>query len=188
MKIITRDTAKNRKLKRYFTGKPCKYGHIAERAVCNFNCIACEELKYPAKAQKSKEWRLNNPEKSKEGKKAYYQNNRTEILAKAEANYDPIKKREYQKKYYKKNKSRFIAYAATRSASKLKATPSWANLKAIREIYEKCPNGMEVDHIIPIKGKLVCGLHTENNLQYLSKEENSKKRNKFIPFSTLSKI
>lgn len=58
-------------------------------------------------------------------------------------------------------------------------TPSWANLDKIRSIYENCPEGMHVDHIIPLRGKLVSGLHVENNLQYLFEEDNLKKNNSF---------
>lgn len=59
------------------------------------------------------------------------------------------------------------------------AFPLWANSQKIREIYKNCPQGMQVDHIIPLNGALVSGLHVENNLQYLSKEDNLKKGNKY---------
>jgi len=58
-------------------------------------------------------------------------------------------------------------------------TPSWINKKELLAIYANCPKGMEVDHIIPIKGLIdgrpVSGLHVPLNLQYLSKEMNRKK-------------
>ena len=66
-----------------------------------------------------------------------------------------------------------------------KATPKWASKKYIRLFNklakESSKNGIkyEVDHIIPITHKKVCGLHCEFNLQIISKEENSKKRNSF---------
>lgn len=72
-------------------------------------------------------------------------------------------------------------YTAYRKALKIKAIPNWANIEIINEIYKKCPEGCHVDHIIPLVGKLVCGLHVENNLQYLTASENIQKSNKFIP-------
>lgn len=54
-------------------------------------------------------------------------------------------------------------------------TPSWADLDAIKRTYAECPKGMTVDHIVPLAGKYVCGLHVEYNLQYLTRLENSKK-------------
>ncbi len=60
-----------------------------------------------------------------------------------------------------------------------KATPKWANLDKIKEIYINCPNGYEVDHVIPLNGSVVSGLHIENNLQYLSVKDNRMKSNSF---------
>lgn len=71
---------------------------------------------------------------------------------------------------------------ANRRARKRKATPSWANLEKIKEFYLNCPKGYAVDHIIPFYNELVCGLHVENNLQYLTKSENSSKGTKFTPY------
>lgn len=68
-----------------------------------------------------------------------------------------------------------------RSAAKLNRTPVWANLDTIREFYMCCPDGYQVDHVIPLQGKLVSGLHVPENLQYLTKSENCKKNNKFTP-------
>lgn len=60
-------------------------------------------------------------------------------------------------------------------------TPSWANIEKIEEIYRNRPIGYHVDHIIPLNGDKVCGLHVENNLQYLISGDNLSKSNKFIP-------
>lgn len=58
-------------------------------------------------------------------------------------------------------------------------TPPWADLLKIKEVYSNCPIGMEVDHIVPLNGKNVSGLHVEYNLQYLSPYDNHAKNNKF---------
>lgn len=63
--------------------------------------------------------------------------------------------------------------------STLDRTPPWADLLKIKRIYAECPKGYHVDHIIPLNGELVSGLHVENNLQYLSAKENIAKGNRF---------
>ena len=69
--------------------------------------------------------------------------------------------------------------SANSRASVRNQTPPDADRKAIREFYDRCPDGHEVDHIIPIsKG----GLHTLSNLQYLTIQENRRKSNKIIAY------
>lgn len=79
-----------------------------------------------------------------------------------------------------KEKPFSVAKTAKYSADKSSRTPSWADMPSINEFYKNCPKGYEVDHIIPLRGRLVSGLHVLSNLQYLTKEENSTKSNKFI--------
>lgn len=78
----------------------------------------------------------------------------------------------------KDNKKTYNAYLNTRKKRVKQATPSWADLDAIREFYFNCPEGYHVDHIIPLNGKNVSGLHTMENLQYLPALDNLKKSNK----------
>lgn len=85
---------------------------------------------------------------------------------------------EYAKQDYINNKSSYIARAIKYKTRRDLATPKWANLEIISRIYA-CAEDYHVDHIIPLQGKHVCGLHVENNLQYLSVEENLRKSNKF---------
>jgi hypothetical protein len=59
-------------------------------------------------------------------------------------------------------------------------TPSWADAKAVRRFYNDCPDGMHVDHIIPLRGAIVSGLHVLENLQYLFAADNLKKNNTYI--------
>ena len=82
-----------------------------------------------------------------------------------------------------KGRLRGRAYKAARRAAKLQQTPPWlteAQKKEIRDIYKNCPEGYHVDHIIPLKGKEVRGLHVPWNLQYLPAAENLKKGNRVI--------
>lgn len=72
------------------------------------------------------------------------------------------------------------ARAAKRRSAQLQATPPWADLEAIKNFFINRPEGMEVDHIIPLQGKTVCGLHVLHNLQYLSQSENCRKSNKLF--------
>jgi hypothetical protein len=58
-----------------------------------------------------------------------------------------------------------------------KATPKWTDKTEIRAFYESKPEGYEVDHVVPIRGKNVCGLHVPDNLQYLTAEANRTKSN-----------
>jgi len=80
---------------------------------------------------------------------------------------------------YYLNKYSYFARNAKYRASKLNATPNWANLIAIKEIYRTCHEGYHVDHIVPLQNDLVCGLHCEFNLQHLPARENLSKGNKF---------
>lgn len=77
-------------------------------------------------------------------------------------------------------------HVAKRRAARLRRTPSWADMDAIRSFYDEArrltiETGVEhhVDHDIPLQGKLVSGLHVHNNLQILTGSENSRKKNRF---------
>lgn len=72
---------------------------------------------------------------------------------------------------------------ASKRADKKACTPSWANLAKIKHIYANCKTGNHIDHIIPLRGDLVCGLHVENNLQEISATDNILKSNKFDPMT-----
>ena len=91
------------------------------------------------------------------------------------------KKAEWGRKYRKDNAAKYAASTAKRRAAKLQRTPSWSDELVITMIYEDCPDGYQVDHIIPLQGEHVSGLHVAWNLQYLTPEENLSKGNKFQP-------
>lgn len=53
--------------------------------------------------------------------------------------------------------------------------------EAVAEFYGSCPEGMTVDHMVPLNNPIVCGLHVPWNFQYMSFPDNSSKGNKFDP-------
>lgn len=71
--------------------------------------------------------------------------------------------------------------AMLRRAGLAKRIPSWANKDEIAKVYAARPEGHHVDHVIPLFGKKVSGLHVEANLQYLPAAENLKKNRKYDP-------
>ena len=90
--------------------------------------------------------------------------------------------------HYKRcNKDKVNSNVANRYANKLKATPKWSNNKYIKLWYKlaqieekRTGRKVHVDHIVPLKGKDVCGLHCEDNMQLLFAEDNIRKNNSFV--------
>ena len=87
-------------------------------------------------------------------------------------------------KYYYRNKDKWSTAKARRRAAKLNADVPWADTQAIdfvyycRDVVNAVYGGdCEVDHIYPLQGKTVCGLHVHNNLQLLSAKANRSKGN-----------
>lgn len=88
-----------------------------------------------------------------------------------------------RKKFYEANRGRLMAGNRRREKIKsLASKSSPGHLLEIEGFYLFCRmfNGFQVDHIIPLKGKQVSGLHVPSNLQILSKRDNVKKGNKFL--------
>ena len=86
---------------------------------------------------------------------------------------------EWRDEWQRQNPDKMRAQNAKYRAAKLQRTPTWANQEKIQEMYTNCPEGYHVDHILPLQGELVSGLHVENNLQYLPASKNISKGNKF---------
>ena len=93
---------------------------------------------------------------------------------------NPEKSKEQSLANYYSHKEDYLARNVLRKAHIKLATPIWADIGAIKEFYRNRPENCHVDHIIPLRGADVCGLHIVSNLQYLPAKENIRKSNKFI--------
>ena len=96
------------------------------------------------------------------------------------------KAREQYRKHYERNTLKYIVKGGERRATRVKATPAWykrgdaAPFYALaRELTEKTGIQHVVDHIIPLRGKNVCGLHVKENLQVIPAKENLRKHNHY---------
>lgn len=144
----------------------------------------------------SRKWAEKNRDKMRTAGRAYDLRNREARkqakLAHRHANIEERRKadrawhaahpdvaRRSNKKWRASHIKERTAASARRYASKRCRTPRWANLNDIRDFYRNCPPGFHVDHIVPLHGDGVCGLHVLNNLQYLPALENLKKGNRF---------
>lgn len=137
-----------------------------------------------------KEWNEKNPGKAAQYAAAWRERNADRVLTDAEkyrkANAEKV--RQAALRWQRENRARVIAYNAARYAAKLKATPKWANLEEIAKFYEEAErlaklNGesYDVDHVVPLRSKIVCGLHCEANLRVIKSEENRSKGNRHWP-------
>jgi len=172
MDVINMTTAKKQGLKRYFTGNPCVHGHVVERLVSNSDCVECNRTKV-------KVWQKNNP-----------QRNVAKSLKSRNKNQISIAQHKATNSVWKlSNKSKVNAATRKRQAAQLQRTPSWLNEShhlAIVEIYQESIDlaqllgeWYEVDHIVPLQGKTVSGLHVPWNLQVITARENRIKNNRW---------
>lgn len=155
------------------------------------HCSGCKKLKpftdfYPkgksyhcyckvCSKQKNKEWKLNNKAKTAAYDKEWQQSNKD-------------KKSKNYKNWQINNRHKVNSYNSKRRALEVSATPKWLTkeqhiqidafywlAKLQNELTDQC---YHVDHIVPLKGKTVCGLHVPWNLQVLAAKDNLSKSNK----------
>jgi hypothetical protein len=168
MNIITRQEAKAQELTRYFTGKSCVHGHVAERLTVNKTCITCAAIS-SAKAK------AKNPQKYYAHAKAWGNRNLDKVMAS-------------QNRRNRENPARRNLWTSNYRQAKDDRMPAWLNSGQLAEmegVYTYCSvlrnAGLDyhVDHVVPLRGKIVSGLHVPWNLQVISGADNVRKGNRF---------
>ena len=186
VELVSYKEAIKQGLLNYFTGKPCKHGHIAERRVSGRCCTICASKIAIA-------WAKANPKRSKEIIDNWNENNKEREAARAKVwrKNNPDTYKRMVKEWRENNAVTYKAYmnlqAIKRHTAKLNRTPPWLNdgqLLEIESIYIYCSalrrTGLNyhVDHIVPLQGKTVSGLHVPWNLQVLPAKMNMQKGNR----------
>ena len=143
----------------YFTGKPCKYGHIAPRLKKNRTCKECL-------------YKMRADYETSDNYTKWKQENKKKVAS----------------AWQKRNKAYVNSITRKRQAAQLKRTPSWLterDLKIIESKYaiaawlsDVVGRDYHVDHIIPLQGKKVSGLHVPNNLSVIPAQDNMRKGNR----------
>jgi len=181
---LTRKAALNIGETQYFTGKPCVKNHIANRRAKTGECMEC-------RAKFLVDWRAKNPKKVKQHNDTQYANHAKKLSARSRNHYAKnaeelrLKKQEYQRN----NLHIYAKNGAKRKAAKIQRTPSWLteiDFERIGNEYKLAAlltkvtgSSWHVDHIVPLQGKIVSGLHVPSNLRVLPAKENISKSNSF---------
>lgn len=190
----TRAEAKATGAKYYFTGEPCKHGHIAPRKTKGA-CVECLKNEW-AQALETRAEYFKEYNKSGAGQKAkreYYARNKDTVIAAAQARPDDAKN-QYKKRHKESNPDYYRALVSFRRRRFRDATPKWLSADQKMEIKLKYRLAIElsratgvrhaVDHEVPLQGEDVCGLHVPWNLRVITQDENLKKSNKLVDPST----
>jgi hypothetical protein len=195
MKLLAFSVARAEGKTRYFTGDACPRGHIAERIVSTRACVACA-------AEKKQAWLTANPEKANAQKRAWRDKNiekaRALNLASQKLHRESANERQRRwlsenreqanaasAAWAKANPGKCTARSARRRAAELQRTPAWADNDVINSLYElariyrEAGHDVEIDHIVPLQGKKVSGLHVQDNLQVICSMLNKSKSNNF---------
>lgn len=161
----------------------------------NTKCKSCVKsynaLRYSLNKEiinkRNREWELNNKDKVKAITIKRSSSEKEKLRKKLHAERNVEKCRASRKAYKLRNLDRRRFDRALRRAAEHRAKPKWANKHEMLKIYKQAKLMSElmgepyhVDHVIPLKHNLVCGLHCEFNLKAISANDNHKKNNKFI--------
>ena len=163
----SRSEAKDSGQEYYFTGKPCKHGHIDWRNTKSGNCVEC------CRMRSRNAWANDH-----------------DLMIQRSAKYRKTRSKscsQYSKEWREANPAKLAQQWIARRHTVNQATPSWLNeddLFIMNEAYlsakQKSMTGVEhhVDHIVPLRGKNVSGLNVWWNMQVITASENLSKGNK----------
>jgi len=184
----TREEAKKTGAKYYFTGQPCKHGHVALRKTKG-SCVDCLKVEWAKGNETRAEYfkQYNQSDAGQKAKKDYYERNKEQVIARAAAR--PVEQRKmHREKYKAQNPELYKALTSVRKRRHKNATPKWITPEqklAMRNLYLQAQaltkatgERYVVDHIIPLISPEVCGLHVPWNLRVITQEENLIKSNK----------
>src|SRR6056300_394141 len=116
---------------RYYTGKPCKHGHVAERQTSNGTCTVCSQ-------NRSSQWAKDNPDKVYRNQLAYLKRypERREAYIQQYLMRNREKRREDTKRWRLLNSDKHAAKQKRREAAKINRTPSWLSKTQNNQIDE----------------------------------------------------
>jgi hypothetical protein len=166
--MISRANAQAQNLPRYFTGVACKHGHVAERYTASKTCCECANA--TANKTKAKDRAKYSAQAVKWGKQ------------------NPEKRAQYQRTQNTKHPGKRNLWTMNYRTAKATRMPKWLNeghLFEMESVYTYCSAlrkiGLDyhVDHVVPLRGKSISGLHVPWNLQVLPGSENMSKGNTF---------
>lgn len=157
-------------LKQFFTGKPCKHGHVSTRSASGGCCFACQAEMVAAyrKTERGRAWMSDW------------------------AKTDTARAIQKRRRTKPDEKAYMAAWTRHREAVRLKATPPWITVEdhlAMRALYDEAARLTQetgilhhVDHIVPLqsmapgtKKRNACGLHIPANLQVIPATDNIRK-------------
>ena len=169
---------------------PCKHGHIAPRKTKGA-CIDCLKVEWKTAAVTRAAYftEYNKSEAGQANKARYYEKNKGAVIARAQAR-PAAEKQAYKKKYKQENPDLYKTLTSFRRRRFRDATPPWITARQkteIRQLYQAAITMSKttgeryvVDHIVPINGVAVCGLHVPWNLRVVTQEENLAKSNSHV--------